>query len=458
MTNGPLRLKDMSPDALREAFARCPRLIIPVGTCEPHGPHLPVGCGTTIVEHLADDLSSEFGIVRAPTVEYGVNDEAVEPIPGNASVRRKTLRRWINDLLPDWEKAGVEEFLILTMNGNAPHQEALGTVITEHARVRVIDILSLDLGALVDDPHGPIHGGEADTSLMLHLAPSLVRMDLARDFILPEEDVRRYRRGSTMRLPAITGGSVGKPTRASAEKGARLYAFIKDRIKRHVLGALLLLAAPGSAGAQEFLDRGTFIITQAGGEIGREEFAIRPTVGLQGQPGVLAVSTVRLMNREQRSALELTGQHVPRSLQITTTQAGRVVLQFAAQLSGARLSARYSTQATESAREFPASAPVVMLPEDLASAFYFVPHAEAGRPRAVTVVRPQDTRAQAATVEAQGPDSVAIEGRQLPCLRFELKIGDGDIRRFWVTASGDLLSVFAPNRDITATRSEAPRR
>lgn len=232
----PLRLKEMTPDETRAAFAANPRLIIPVGTCEQHGPHLPLGCDTIIVDRLADDLSAEFRIVRAPTVEYGVNDETDHLFPGNASVRRKTLRRWLNDLLPDWEKAGVEEFLVLTMHGHAPHQEALGTVVTERARVRVIDILAIDLGALVDGPTGPIHGGEVDTSLLLHVAPHLVRMEQAQDFILPEQAVRRYRRGSTMRLPAISPGSVGQPTRASAEKGRRIYAFIKDRIRRRVLG------------------------------------------------------------------------------------------------------------------------------------------------------------------------------------------------------------------------------
>ncbi|OGT94611.1 MAG: hypothetical protein A2083_09720 [Gemmatimonadetes bacterium GWC2_71_9] len=234
---GPLHIKEMTPAAVRDAIAANPRLLIPVGTCEPHGPHLPVGCDTIVVERLADDLSAEFRMVRAPTVEYGVNDDVEVPQPGTASVRRKTLRRWLNDLLPDWERAGINEFLVLTMNGHAPHQEALGTIVTDHARVRVIDILAIDLGPLVDDAAGPIHGGEVDTSLLLYVAPHLVRMDLARDFILPETDRARYRRGSTMRVPAISNGSLGTPTRASSEKGRRIYEFIRDRIRRRVLGA-----------------------------------------------------------------------------------------------------------------------------------------------------------------------------------------------------------------------------
>ena len=232
-----MRLKEMAPDDARLAIAANPRLIVPAATCEHHGRHLPLGCDALIVERLADYLSSEFRIVTAPTIAYGVNADAAETLPGGASVRRKTLRRLLNDLLLDWEKGGVEEFLVLTAHGHAPHQEALATVVTDHARVRVIDIFSMDLGDVLEGPLGPIHGGEVDTSLMLYLAPHLVRMDLARDCILPDRERLRYRRGTRMVLPGSSDGSVGQPTRATAEKGKRIYEFIRGRIRERVFGA-----------------------------------------------------------------------------------------------------------------------------------------------------------------------------------------------------------------------------
>ena len=235
--SGPLRLKEMAPDDVELAIAANPRLIVPAATCEHHGRHLPLGCDTLIVERLADDLSAEFGIVTAPTIEYGVNAETAEVLAGSASVRRKTLRRLLNDLLLDWEKTGVEEFLVLTAHGHGPHQEALATVVTDRARVRVIDIFSMDLGEVLESPGGPIHGGEVDTSLMLHVAPHLVRMDLARDYILPEPERRRYRRGTRLLLPGSSLGSVGAPTLASPEKGKRIYEFIRGRIRDRVFAA-----------------------------------------------------------------------------------------------------------------------------------------------------------------------------------------------------------------------------
>src|SRR5439155_23343485 len=59
----PCRLKEMRPAQIAAALSRDQRLIVPVGTCEQHGPHLPLGADTIIVERLADDLSAEFGVL-----------------------------------------------------------------------------------------------------------------------------------------------------------------------------------------------------------------------------------------------------------------------------------------------------------------------------------------------------------------------------------------------------------
>jgi creatinine amidohydrolase len=227
----PWRLKEMTPVSVGERLLERPTLIIPVGTTEQHGPHLPLGCDTIIVERLADDLSEAFGIPRAPTVEYGVH-AAARPFPGGATLRRRTLHRVMNELIESWEEgAGVTEFLIITAQSSEPHLEALSTIRTDEATVQVVDIFSIDFGSLLDRP-APIQGGELDTSLLLYLAPHLVRMDLAQDFELTPSMLARYRPGQSRRLPLGSPGSVGFPSLASAQKGERLYRFILDRISR----------------------------------------------------------------------------------------------------------------------------------------------------------------------------------------------------------------------------------
>jgi creatinine amidohydrolase len=231
----PLHLKTMVPDEVRDALARDPRLLVPVGTCEQHGPHLPLGCDTLIVERLADDLSARFGILRAPTIEYGVNTATTVVYPGNAAVRRKTLHRWMNELLGSWEQSGVGSFIILTAHGHDPHQEALSTLRTRHAKVFTVDVFALDFAGHLEDADAPVHGGELDTSLLLYIAPRLVRMERAQDFKTPERLLAKYRRGATGTLPKLSPGSLGRPTLASREKGERLYKMILERIAARVL-------------------------------------------------------------------------------------------------------------------------------------------------------------------------------------------------------------------------------
>ena len=232
----PRRLKELRPDEVADAFSRDARLIVPVGTCEQHGPHLPLGCDTLIVERLADDLSAEFGVVRAPTLEYGVNVVTERHSAGNASLRKKTLHRVLNDLLDTWEAAGVREFILLTAHEHDPHLEALSTVITSLARVRVVDIFEMDFSDLLEGQTEPMHGDEVDTSLMLHLAPELVDMNLAQDYMMSREELRRYRRG-WLRVPKGSPGSIGRPRLASAAKGEALYGRIRNRVRDRIFVA-----------------------------------------------------------------------------------------------------------------------------------------------------------------------------------------------------------------------------
>jgi creatinine amidohydrolase len=178
-----------------------------VGTTEQHGAHLPLGVDTIIVERLADDLSARFGVLRAPAIEYGANASSRRPRAGGAPLQRKTLHRVMNELIEAWEMgAGVREFIVLTAEGHEPHQEALSTILVQEATVQVVDVFAIDFGDLLEQPGTPVHGGELDTSLLLHLAPELIRMADARD------------------------SAQAHPSLASAEKGARLYTFIRDKI------------------------------------------------------------------------------------------------------------------------------------------------------------------------------------------------------------------------------------
>jgi creatinine amidohydrolase len=195
-----------------------------------------MGGDTVVVERLSRDLSADSGVLLAPTVEYGVNAETERTFAGNASLRKKTLHRVLNDLLSTWEESGIQEFILLTAHENDPHLEAMSTVITNGARVRVVDIFGLNFEDLLEGQSEPMHGDEVDTSLLLYIAPELVNMELAQDYMMSREELRRYRRG-WLRVPEEGPGSIGRPSLSTAEKGRALYERIYTRIRDRVFRA-----------------------------------------------------------------------------------------------------------------------------------------------------------------------------------------------------------------------------
>jgi creatinine amidohydrolase len=227
----PLLLAELTWPEVAEYLERDRRLIVPVGTCEQHGRHLPLGTDTLMAERIARDLSAEFGVLVAPTVAYGVNVASEQAYAGTSSLRRKTLHRVLNDLLADWEGHGFEEFILITAHFHDPHLDAVTSVVTEHARVRVVDLQSVRIGPFLEKQVHPEHAGEAETSVMLHLAPELVRADEIRDYPLDPKQLRRYLRGRMPRPPAGCEGAIGYPSAATAEKGEQIYRHVLDKLR-----------------------------------------------------------------------------------------------------------------------------------------------------------------------------------------------------------------------------------
>ncbi len=227
----PLLLAELTWPEVAEYLTRDRRLIVPVGSCEQHGRHMPLGTDSLVAERLAYDLSAEFGVLVAPTLAYGVNVDTEQAYAGTSSLRRKTLHRVLNDLLSAWEGHGFDEFVLITANFHDPHLDALTSVVTEHARVRVVDLQSVRIGQFLDKQKGPEHAGEAETSVMFYLAPELVRREDIEDYLLDLKQIRRYLRGRMPQPPTGCEGAIGHPSAATAEKGEQIYRYVLDKIR-----------------------------------------------------------------------------------------------------------------------------------------------------------------------------------------------------------------------------------
>ena len=226
------RLDELSWVDVQARLERDTRLIVPIGTCDQYGPHLPLGAGTLIAEAVADELSRDFDVLRAPTIAYGVNLPTEAVYPGTAGLQEKSLHRALNDLLASWETNGFTEFILITAHRFDPHIDVLASATGSRARVRAVELLGINSSDLLEGGTGPEHGGEVMTSLLLHLYPARVRMDRAADHALDARTEARRRR--LTRLPPDCPGSVGQPSLASAEKGRRIFELMLQRVRARV--------------------------------------------------------------------------------------------------------------------------------------------------------------------------------------------------------------------------------
>ncbi|MDH5588890.1 MAG: creatininase family protein [Gemmatimonadota bacterium] len=226
-------LDELSWPQVQRIIARDPRLLLPVGALEQHGPHLPLGTNTLISKHVCAALSRRLGILRAPTFAYGVTASQAS-YAGTAGLRRKTFHRSVNELLARWEDHGISEFIIVSAHRYEPHLEAVLMALTASSATTVYDLFQIDVHDLLEGDPEREHAGELETSLLLHLAPHLVGDASASDFVVEGRRLRTYIRRRMPAPPLESRGVLGRPSLASAAKGAALFARLVD-----VLGASL---------------------------------------------------------------------------------------------------------------------------------------------------------------------------------------------------------------------------
>ena len=232
-----LRLDQLSWTEAVDALRRDSRMILPVGSCLQHGPHLPLGTDTFIITRIAEDVARRHGVLVAPTLPYSVASRSERDYAGTASLDAKTLHRVLNELVDCWERHGLSQIVLMTAHGYGPHLRAISTVVSDTVRVRAVDLHSIDLSRFIEAPLAAQHAGEVATALMLYLAPALVRSDAVRDRVLSPAQVRRFVAGEEPVPPEGSDGVLGRPSLASAAEGRNIYEYLVDHISERLYGS-----------------------------------------------------------------------------------------------------------------------------------------------------------------------------------------------------------------------------
>lgn len=210
-----------------------PLVLVPLGSTEQHGPHLPFSTDTLIATAVAQAAADEYRdhtateVVVAPPVSYGASGEH-QGFPGTISIGHEALRGMLIEIvrsLSTWAER------IVFVNGHGGNVQTIKAVV-EQMRFEQHDV-SIVTCALESSTDA--HAGFDETSVMLHLHPELVDMARAEvgntaplSTILPalmEQGLR----------PVSENGILGDPSRASVADGERLFGQLIDVVRKELI-------------------------------------------------------------------------------------------------------------------------------------------------------------------------------------------------------------------------------
>ncbi len=227
-----MRLGEATWQEVRRAAAQGPNadgtlspiVLIPVGSTEQHGPHLPLNTDTLVAEEIAErSMHLTDGLIIGPTIAVTASGEHAG-FAGTLSIGTAAMAQVVLELgrSANWA-AGI-----VFVNGHGGNHEAVTTAV-EQLRAEGRRALAWwpKLPRRADGGPADLHAGRIETSLMLAIDPGLVRLELAEAG--PDADLADLRRRG---IKAISSsGVLGDPAGASGGEGERfITGFVEDLV------------------------------------------------------------------------------------------------------------------------------------------------------------------------------------------------------------------------------------
>ena len=208
-----------------------PIVLLALGSWEQHGAHLPFDTDTVIIESVVDAAirsvdpeNTQFSVV--PTIGVTASDEH-NGFAGTLSIGTNAL----SDAVVSIARSASWARGICIVNGHGGNADALKLI---HSALDYENIRH-SIWSLPYYEGADMHAGHTETSLMLHLAPGTVRMDLAEVGAVGDSEIliERMRTGGIKEVSS--NGVVGDPTNATAAHGATMLSFYADHLTKLLL-------------------------------------------------------------------------------------------------------------------------------------------------------------------------------------------------------------------------------
>ncbi|WP_022664340.1 creatininase family protein [Desulfospira joergensenii] len=241
MSESSVWLQDMTWEEAGQIIEQSGKtILIPVGSTEQHGYHLPLGTDTMVAAAVAEDAAKKARVPVAPPLWFGWSPHHMV-LPGTITVRPELLAELCFDIISSLSRHGFENFVLI--NGHRIVNITWLQIAAERAKRElgvhpvIFDPAYMSKSLTASMGWGSVgHAEEIETSQMMHCHPDLVKIDRAVDH--PHRAVNLYSvdpsfEGDTLcyvpsspdemkALAESSGGTAGEPTKAS-EKGGKIY-------------------------------------------------------------------------------------------------------------------------------------------------------------------------------------------------------------------------------------------
>lgn len=252
-------LQEMTWPEIEQVLERTTTVLMPMGSTEQHGPHLPEGTDTYVPAHIAEGVARRTGVPIAPPLWFTTCEQHMA-FPGTISLRPTTLIALLRDVIGSLTRHGFRDFVLLNghLGGARPALLSAADEIQldlPGVKLHEVDLNAIaveELRAIMDSDVFP-HAEELEAAQMLAIRPELVDMAQAVDVELGAGEWSALgpigfpvtERATAAEFRARTPvGIIGQATRGTAEKGRaaldaqveRIAAFVAQLESRTLAG------------------------------------------------------------------------------------------------------------------------------------------------------------------------------------------------------------------------------
>ena len=206
------------------------KIIIPIGSTEQHGPHLPVSTDTIIAEYFANQLTKKIPSYSLSGIPSGVSFEH-RPF-FNISISNDLLSELLSQICISLGENGFNQIIII--NGHRGNMGVVQYIPQKVERINSkVKVFGINYWHLIEREFD--HGGFVETSLMLAIAPKLVQMHKAKSGYLNKKMLHSTYTtflSNTSSFKITRNGVLGDPRKATTEEGKKIISItIKNLVR-----------------------------------------------------------------------------------------------------------------------------------------------------------------------------------------------------------------------------------